>query len=529
MIDGRASTARPSIVRPSAAGIPLIEVGSVTKTFGAVQALRAVDLNVRAGEVHGLVGANGAGKSTLIRILAGVIRPDSGTIRVDGEEMKIRDPHHASTLGLAFLHQELNLIPKFSVLDNMCLGLVSRGRLGLANRAPAFREARKVAAEIGFDSSLKTPVGDLTVAQQWLVALGRSLMRRARLVALDEPTGSFSARETERLFEIIKEMTAEGRAVLYVSHRLEEVDAICHRVTTFRDGQVVETLERDHITTTRLIQAITGGEEDAMSVRAGSVRAGARVAFEARGLRRKNTVDTVSLALREGEIVGLAGLVGSGRTELARLLFGADRCEAGELFLDGRPVSISSPAVAIRLGIGFVPEERRSEALFLDKNATFNLNIASSGALRMARGLGLISTRRGDRRASEVADRVDLRPRDVHILGRNFSGGNQQKLVIGRWLLGGQRILILDEPTKGVDVGARAQIHRLLRDLADAGTALLLISSDFAELLHCDRVLVLARGRIVKELTGSEITEDQMLLATYEDRTAGDAVETADA
>ncbi len=464
------------------------------------------------------MGANGAGKSTLIRILAGVVRPDSGTLSLDGQPIVIRDPQYAGQLGFAFLHQELNLIPKFSGLDNMSLGLVARSRLGLANRSPVYARARRVAEEIGLtNASIKRPVGELPVAQQWLVALGRSLMRRARLIAFDEPTGSLSKRDAERLHQIIRDLVRDGLALLYVSHTLEEVEQLCDTVTIFRDGRVVDLLEGGQIDRRRLVEGITGGDLDSISVRpAGRLSVGP-VLLETRQLTRGNVVRNVSIQLRAREIVGLAGLVGSGRTELARLMFGADRSDRGEIHLYGLGrVSISTPATARRLGIGLVPEERRSQALFLDKDVKFSVNLASAKALRLWRATGLIGNKAARRRATEVAERVDLRPRNVDLLVRNLSGGNQQKVVLSRWLLGGQRILILDEPTKGVDVGARAQIHRLLRELAEAGMALLLISSDFTELLHCDRVLVMARGRIVAELTGNSITEDGMLSASYE-------------
>jgi ribose transport system ATP-binding protein len=494
---------------------PLVSISGVSKTFGAVQALRGVDLDIYPGEVHGLIGANGAGKSTLIRVLAGAIEPDLGTVSVDGEEVTIADPRDATELGFQFLHQELNLVPKFDSLHNMSLGLVGRNRFGLADRATTFRRARTVAEEIGLDFPLDQPVDDLPVAQKWLVALGRSLMRRARLIALDEPTASLSAKEAEKLFSIIARMTKDGIAVLYVSHRLEEIEALSDRVTAFREGRVVARFRPHEITRGTLIEAITGGEAEAISIApADSVQAGP-VILEARGLVRRPAVKGVSLDLHAQEITGLAGLVGSGRTELARLLFGADRLEQGKITIDGKLARLRSPADANRLGVGLVPEERRSQALFLDKDATFNINIASGPSLRVGPRASLISMRRARTQARQMAERVDLRPPNVDTVVRKLSGGNQQKLALGRWLLGRRRVLILDEPTRGVDVGARAQIHRMLRDLADEGMALLVISSDFEELLSCDRVLVMQSGLIVEELRGGGITQDRMLRAAY--------------
>ncbi|HEY4452121.1 MAG TPA: sugar ABC transporter ATP-binding protein [Solirubrobacteraceae bacterium] len=509
---GAASAQDPGAAR---SGAPLVSVTGIAKTFGVVQALRGVDLEIYPGEVHGLIGANGAGKSTLIRVLAGVVAPDAGALEIDGQPTPIADPRDSTELGFQFLHQELNLVPKFDALHNMSLGLVGRSRFGLADRARTFKRARTVAAEIGLDFPLDTPVDDLPVAQQWLVALGRSLMRRARLIAFDEPTASLSAKEAEKLFSIIARMKQDGIAVLYVSHRLEEIELLSDRVTAFRDGRVVARFRPHEITRGTLIEAITGGEADATSVAPAQDAEAGAVVLGARGLVRRPAVMGVSLDLRAKEIAGVAGLVGAGRTELARLLFGADRPEEGELFLDGKQIRVRSPADANRLGIGLVPEERRSQALFLDKDATFNINIAAGPSLRVARRGNLISMRRARAQARTTAERVDLRPPNVDTTVRKLSGGNQQKLALGRWLLGRRRVLILDEPTRGVDVGARSQIHRMLRALAEDGMALLVISSDFEELLSCDRVLVMHLGRIVEELRGEAITQARMLRAAY--------------
>jgi ribose transport system ATP-binding protein len=505
---------RPSSPPDSRAPIA-ISVRGVSKAFGAVQALGDVDCDIRGGEVHGLIGANGAGKSTLIKVLAGAVIPDEGTITVDGEEVTISDPRDSTELGFQFLHQELNLVPKFDALENMSLGLIGRNAAGLIDKGPTYRRARGVAEEIGLDFPLDRPVADLSVAQRWLVALGRSLMRRARLIAFDEPTASLSDKEAEKLFQIIRRMTADGIAVLYVSHRLEEVEALCDRATAFREGRVVADLDAAKINRTSLIEAITGGEAEAVSVAPAEegVEPGA-VIMEARDLVSRPAVRGVSIQLRANEVVGMAGLVGAGRTECARLLFGADRADSGEILVDGKPVKMSSPAVANRLGIGLVPEERRSQSLFLDRDATFNVNIAAGTSLR-SKVAGLISMRRARSQAKQTAERVDLRPPNVDTQVRLLSGGNQQKLAVGRWLLGRRRVLILDEPTRGVDIGARAGIHRMLRDLADEGMSLLVISSDFDELLSCDRVLVMHEGRIAEELRGKNITVDRMLRAAY--------------
>ena len=514
----RAGESTLGVFSPAAAsatrdGEPLVAATGLSKAFGGAWALKGVDLEIWPGEVHGLIGANGAGKSTFIRILAGAVHPDAGTLHVDGEDIVIRDPHHATSLGFAFLHQELSLVPKFGALHNMGLGLVPR-RFGLAYTGPTFKRARVIAEELDFDFPLDRPVNRLSVAQQWLVALGRSLMREARLIGFDEPTASLSAKEAEKLFEIIGRMTNDGMAVIYVSHRLEEIEVLSDRATAFRDGQVVARFGRHQINREALIEGITGSRAGAIAVRA-EARPIGPVVLATKRLTRQPAVSEVSIELHAGEIVGLAGLVGSGRSELARLLFGADRPDSGEILLDDQPMTIRSPADASHLGIGLIPEERRSQGLFLAKDVRFNINIATAPSLRVTSRGGLMSMRRARETAEDIATRVELRPLNVNAAARKLSGGNQQKLVLGRWLIGKRRVLILDEPTRGIDVGTRVQIHRLLRELADSGMALLLIVSEFGELLACDRILVMRLGQIIRELQGNDITEERMLREAY--------------
>ena len=515
----RAQALSPAAPRSSA---PLVEVDGVDKVFGAVQALKGVGLAVHPGSVHGLIGANGAGKSTLIRCLAGVVRPDAGEIRVDGELVDIASPGDANDLGFAFLHQELNLVQKFNGLDNMTLGLVRTKKFGLADKASARKRARQVVADIGLEVDLERPVEELSVAHQWLIALGRSLMRRARLIAFDEPTAALSARETEALFKVVQRLAGEGIGVLYVSHRLEEMQLLCDTVTGFRDGRVVVSLDRAGITRPAMIGAITGGDPEALTLPPAEHGEPGAAVLEARNITRAGVIDNASVRLRANEIVGIAGLVGSGRSEFVRMLFGADRIDGGEILLDGKEASISSPADASRAGIGLVPEERRTGGLFLDKSAAFNMGTTFPTVGRGA-GRSLLRTRAGRQRVRAVAEKVELKPLALDLPARKFSGGNQQKLVLGRWLMGSLRVLLLDEPTRGIDIGARTQIHRMMRELADDGMALLMISSDFEELLNCDRVLVMVRGRITEELRGGDINEERMLRAAY-----GGAPETTD-
>ncbi len=495
---------------------PLLGVREVSKSFGGVRALKGVDMEVRQGEVHGLIGANGAGKSTLIKILAGVQPPDSGEVLIDGEPVEIRDTQEAGELGLSFIHQELNLVPKFSALQNMTLGLTKATRIGLIDWGATRREVGPAAERVGIDFSLDEPVENLSVADQWLVSIGRSIVRKARLIAMDEPTASLSASESERLFRVVRELSDDGISILYVSHHLEEILDLCARVTVFKDGERVATRERGTITKDSLVRDIVGGDLAATPQTGGPVAARAHPMLEARDLSRGSAVRGVSFALRPGEILGFAGLVGSGRTELARLIFGADRAEAGEVLLDGEPARFRDPHDAVKQGIGLVPEERRSEGLVLGKSVNFNTNLASLRSLRYGRWLPLTNRRKATERASGVSGRLSVKTPGVDTVVGQLSGGNQQKVVIGKWLMRDARLLILDEPSRGVDVGARAEIHNIVRGLAENGAGVIVISSEEEELIGlCSRVLVMAQGRVTGELSGEEITKEEILRLSY--------------
>ena len=495
---------------------PFLRVRGVSKQFGGVQALKGVDLDVYPGEVHGLVGANGAGKSTLIRILAGVHTPTTGTILVDGEVSQITNPQQAEKLGFGFIHQELNLIPKFDAVKNMTLGLSKPTRLGLIDWRAVRREVDRVAERLDIDFPLTTPVEDLSLAQQWLVSIGRALVRRARLIAMDEPTASLSAAESARLFHIIRELSSDGIAILYVSHRLDEIVELCNRTTVFKDGERVATIERDTATKDALITAIVGGEIHPVSLPPLAAAADQRVILDVQGLRRGVAVRGVSLQLHAGEVLGLAGLVGAGRTELARLIFGADKADAGTVVLDGQPIRYRGPYDGVKRGIALVPEERRSEGLILEKSVGFNIDLTFLSALRIVPWLPLINRRRGATRAAAIAAQLHVKTHSMRTIVGQLSGGNQQKVVIGKWVARAPRVLILDEPSRGVDVGARAEIHGIIGELAARGTGIVVISSEIEELVGlCSRVLVMVEGRVSGELAGDAITKEAMLQMSY--------------
>jgi ribose transport system ATP-binding protein len=493
----------------------LLAVSGIRKRYGGVQALRGIDLHVGAGEVLGLVGANGAGKSTLIRILAGVEQPDEGRIMLDGRIVAFSDPAAAFAHRLSFLHQELNLVGTMTVLQNLGLGLARASRLGLFARGRLRLAAVPVLRRLGLDVALDRKLSSLSPAQQWLVAIAHALLHEARLIVMDEPTASLSGREAQTLMRIVQELAGQGVAVIYVSHRLDEILALCARVVAFRDGAVAGTFTRATLSRDGLVAAIVG-HPVAPAPPAPAAAARGRPVLTVSGLARPPMVRDVGFTLHGGEVLGLAGLVGAGRSETARLIFGADRPLRGDLTLDGKPFSPRSPADAVAAGIALVPEERRSEGLILGKSVAFNATLAVLDSLAPSRLLPLISPRARRTRAEALGRQLMLRAASVEMPVGRLSGGNQQKVVLAKWLAARPRVLILDEPTRGVDVGARAEIHRIIRGLAAEGMAVLVISSEPDELPDlADRVLVMVEGRIAGSLTGAEITRADIVAASY--------------
>ena len=502
-------------------GPPLLSVEGLRKSYGGAQALTGASIEVMPGEVHGLVGANGAGKSTLIKCLAGLVRPDAGAIRIDGRPVGPLSPQGSSDLGLSFIHQELAFVPGMTVIENITLGLPKPTRLGLVDWRAVAREVAPVAARVGITVPLDARMKGLSTAEKWLVNIARAQMRRARLMVMDEPTASLSAREAGSLFAAVRDLSAKGVAVLYVSHRLDEILDLCARVTVFRDGESVDVLAGADLMRERLIEGIVGSHRVDAVAKVDATQP--EVVLSVRDLARAPRVRGVSFDLHRGEVLGIGGLVGAGRSELARLLFGADQSEAGEMRLMGAPYAPRSPSSAVRAGVGLVPEERRSEALVLPKSIAFNLQLANLSQVVIRRGWPLVSGRRRKGMAERIIRDLAVRAPGQAEPVERLSGGNQQKVVIGRWLLRAPGVLILDEPTRGVDVGARAEIHRLIRALAADGTAVIAISSEPDELPDlADRVLVMSEGRVVAELTGAEMTRAAIVSASYEGH--GDAV-----
>ena len=500
-----------------------IRIRGLGKQFAGETALADVDMEIARGEVHGLVGANGAGKSTLIRCLAGVTVPDRGAIRVGDEELKAGSPQASEKAGLAFIHQELNLVPHFSALQNMLLGVPKATRFGLIDWKRSSGRAKAAAKRVGIRFSLESKVAELSVAERWLVMISKALVREASVIAMDEPTAALSGPESEQLFSIIRDLSAQGVAILYVSHRLDEVLGLCDRITVFRDGRVVARAARGDLDKKGLIRAIVGHDVRTGEGRRPTAadRSGVPL-FSARGVRRGAAVKDASFDVFRGEILALGGLVGAGRTEVARLAFGVDRLQGGHFEVEGKPVSIESETQAIALGIALVPEERRSQGLMLEQSVGFNVNIASLEAFRTIAALPFLSSPRMRNKAQELIRELSIKTPGSGTRIAALSGGNQQKAMIARWLRPGTKILILDEPSRGVDIGAREEIHEAIRDLARKGVGVVVISSDVEELaILAERVVVMREGRVVGQLVGDEITEARVIEMSYHD--AGDA------
>jgi ribose transport system ATP-binding protein/rhamnose transport system ATP-binding protein len=413
-----------------------------------------------------------------------------------------------------FIHQELAFIPGMTVLENIMLGLPKKTRFGIVDWTAIARDVEPVARRVGIVAPLNAKVKDLSTAENWLINICRALMRKARLIVMDEPTASLSAAESEKLFKIIEDLRDTGVSILYVSHRLDEILRLCAAVTVFRDGNFVTVIDRPNLTRAALVEAIVGGVVENLSHEKHHVRKEAMLSVS--GLSRLPKVKDVSFELHRGEVLGIGGLVGAGRTELIRLIYGADRADAGQMTLDGQAFLPKTPAQAVKAGLGLVPDERRADGLLLTKSVAFNLQLSNLTNIIRNPALPLIDYRRRADLSSQTARDLSIKAQSIETPVGLLSGGNQQKVVIGRWLLRLPKILILDEPTRGVDIGARADIHRLIRELAARGMAVIVVSSEPDELPDlCDRVLVMAEGRIVRELTGAGITRNALVEASY--------------
>jgi ribose transport system ATP-binding protein len=485
----------------------ILKLSGVAKSFPGVRALDGVDLEIDRGEVHALLGENGAGKSTLVKLIAGVYRRDAGTVIFEGRERHFGSPGEAALAGIVVIHQETSLIPTLTVMENVFLGMEYRVFPGVIDNRRARKEFEAACRRLGFDLPPQKAARDLSVAEQKMVEIVKSMVRKASLLIMDEPTDALTATEIEHLFRIIGELRRRSVTVIYITHFLEEVFRIADRLTVLRDGRKVDTrrvadLDRDAVVRMMIGQELAAS--DAPRPPAG--RGGEAIRVE--GLSRGRSVVGVSFAARRGEILGITGVLGSGKTELARLLFGADRPDRGRIWVGGEERRIGSPAQAVALGIGMLPEDRKRQGLILSHELYRNVSIASLG--RLSRWMVV----RGREELAETARIV--RALGIHSTGprqqvRYLSGGNQQKVVLAKWLVSRQKILIMDEPTRGIDVGSKAEIHRLVRRLAEEGTCIIFISSEVPEMVKvADRVLVMQGGRLAAEL-GRGVSQEQVI------------------
>jgi ribose transport system ATP-binding protein len=494
----------------------LLEVRGVSKSFPGVRALKSVSLRLGRGEVLAVVGENGAGKSTLMKILGGVQEPDEGTIFLDGRPVRIPGVKEAERLGIILIHQELNLLDNLDVAGNIFLGREPRlgGFLRLINRR-IYRDARQIMDRVGLACSPRTRVGILPVSQQQMVEIARALSLQSRILIMDEPTASLTRHEIDRLFQIIRELKNQGVSILYVSHRLKELTEIADRVAVLRDGANAGELGRAEISHDAIVKLMVGREAAQFFQRDHAAKDGGGLpVFEVKGLRYfRRQRSGISFAVRAGEIVGMAGLVGAGRTELAETIFGVRPILGGEILLEGRPVKIRSPADAIAEGILLVPEDRRLEGLVLGSSVAENISLPS---LDRVSTWGLVSGARERDLAGKMCDKLSVKTPSLKQIVALLSGGNQQKIVLAKWLARVPRLLILDEPTRGIDVGAKAEIYALMDDLARQGVAILMISSDLEEILGMsDRVAVMHEGNLSGELQRGQLSEEAIMrLAT---------------
>ena len=479
------------------------------KAFGPVVALADGQIDLRSGEIHALVGENGAGKSTLVKILAGVHHPDAGEFLVDGRPVSFRTVADSKAAGISVIYQEPTLFPDLTVAENIFLGRQPTGRLGLIDRGAMRRSAAELFTTLGVPVDPDRVAEGLSIADQQIIEIAKAISLDARVLVMDEPTAALSGVEVERLFTVARNLRDSGSAILFISHRFDEVFALCDRITVMRDGRYVSTHPTGEVTVDQVVKEMVGRDIDQLFPKT-DAEVGAEV-LQVSGLGRRGVFSDVSFSVRAGEIVALAGLVGAGRTEVARAVFGIDRYDTGSVTFAGRPLRRGDPQSAITAGMGFVPEDRRKQGLVMDLSVARNTTLTLRRALAR---LGLINGATEERTATEWSKRLQVKTASQQYAVSTLSGGNQQKVVLAKWLATEPRLLIVDEPTRGIDVGTKSEVHRLLSDLAGRGIAVLMISSELPEVLGmADRVLVMHEGRITAELPRSAATPETVMHA----------------
>jgi ribose transport system ATP-binding protein len=486
----------------------ILEMRAIKKSFPGVKALQGVDLSVRKGEVLALLGENGAGKSTLMKILAGALQKDGGTIAIDGQPVDIQGPRHARDLGVAIIYQELSILPHLSVAENIFLGRMPRRKLypWLIDWPTCYRQSRELLAQVGLEIDPRTLASKLKVADQQMVEIAKALSENAKIVVMDEPTSPLTDREVETLFETVRMLQARGVSIVYVSHRLAEVKEICNRATVLRDGRNIGTVDVSETDSGDWVRMMVGRELDQLFPKHRAKRGQAMLQVSNLNTRK---LKDISFSAYQGEILGIAGLVGAGRSSLARALFGAEPLRSGTIEVAGRTVAIGAPAEAIRQGIALAPEDRKRQGLVLSLSVRENITLANLEGVSVG---GQLNRARERQIAIEYVSKLHIATPSINQRTANLSGGNQQKVVLSKWLYSDAKILIIDEPTRGIDIGAKAEIYALLHRLAEQGKVVIMISSELPELIGMsDRILVMHEGRIAAELFRSEFAEEKIM------------------
>lgn len=484
----------------------LFRMVNISKSFPGVKALDRVSLSVNAGEVHGLVGENGAGKSTLMKIMTGVYQADEGEIFIDDKPVVIDNVSKAQELGVSIIFQELNLCPHLTVADNIYIGRPPK-KAGFIDDKKLHADAQAILDDLGIDLNTHSVVRSLSIAKQQMVEIAKAISTNSRILVLDEPTAALSENEIQQLFVIIRNLQKKGVGMVYISHRMEELAHICERVTVLRDGKYIGTRDYKELTVDELVNMIVGRTlEDKFPQHKRTI---GEVVLEANNIKRRGIVDVEHLEVRRGEILGIAGLMGSGRSEIVRCIFGADPADSREVIIEGRKVAINSPSQAIANGLGYVTEDRKHDGLALNLDVLFNTNMAHIDQLTR---FGVVDDREAKANAQRYKDMLHIRTPSLLQLARNLSGGNQQKVVLAKWLCNNVKVLIVDEPTRGIDVGAKFEVYELLNKLSDDGVAIIMISSELPEILGMsDRILVIHEGSVNGEMDAADATQEKIL------------------
>ena len=487
----------------------ILEVRDVSKIFPGVRALDQVSLRIRKGEIHALVGENGAGKSTLMKILNGNYKKDAGSIYIDGKEAEIRCPDDARRFGISIIFQELNLVPHLSVAENIFMGRLRREGKKLIDWKQVYQRAGALMERIGYPIDTRTAVEKLSVAQKQMIEIAKAISySNTKLILMDEPSATLTNRECEKLFEVIRSLKEQGISVIYISHKLEEIAELCEWVTILRDGKIIDTGAVSDFTKDDMISKMIGREiSDKFPAR--SSKPGDKEILRVEGLSRHGVISDISFSLREGEVLGFAGLVGAGRTEIARAVIGMDYTDMGEIYVEGKRARIRSPKDALRSGIAYLSEDRKQEGLVLKAPVKWNISMANMSRIL---SVGMVNEKKDEAIADEMIDKILIKTPSREQYAMNLSGGNQQKIVVAKWLNTDAKIFIFDEPTRGIDVGAKYEIYVLINELVQEGKSVILISSELPEVLEmCDRVLVINKGKLAAELTGENMNAQSVM------------------